>query len=84
MGGHQTSLYYPSDGWIFSLGLTGIKFWYRPFTGSISTIEAYIPFAGNEYFIGATGFTGIILTNFDTHSNFIIGTALHIAFNQLE
>jgi hypothetical protein len=84
MGGHPTSPYYPSDGWIFSLGLTGIKFWYRPFTGSISTIEAYIPFAGNEYFIGATGFTGIILTNFDTHGNFIIGTALHIAFNQLE
>jgi hypothetical protein len=85
MGGDSLHPENPSDGWIVSFGLGGVKFLYRPFTGNISTIEVFVPFViAEEYFFGATGFTGIAIRNIDSDNTFLIGTALHAAFNQLE
>jgi len=45
----------PARGWIFSLGLFGVKRWNGEFYGQISELMA-----GNDlHYIGATGFTGI-------------------------
>jgi hypothetical protein len=76
---------HPSNGWIFSIGLAGIKNWIPSFIGNISTMKVYVPFvADNTYFIGATGFTGISIllpSNDNDYYFFLIGTALHVSLS---
>ena len=54
--GHTT---HPGEGWIFTLGALGIRFWNGEMFGDISLPPIIEPITGSEYYPGITGFTGI-------------------------
>jgi len=64
----------PSEGWVSTIGLGGIKLWNGKFYGHLGSIPII-----NKYYIGATGFTGLKLYNSDG-INFI-GYARHVKLN---
>jgi hypothetical protein len=72
LGTHQ---YVPSTGWIFTLGLNGIKIWNDSFRGDLN-----IPFQGflSSYYPGITGFTGFHLYFINEDMNYFLGTSLWV------
>jgi len=76
LGTNYSSLY-PACGWVFTIGLRGIKYWDGAFYGQLSTILPWERFGENHY-IGIRGFTGIKVTDPETHEYFYLGTALRV------
>jgi hypothetical protein len=64
--------YNPSEGWVFTFGLNGIKTWDGPVYGNIFKI----PIGPFEYYCGAIGFIGIKILPFG--SGFYLGSALRV------
>jgi hypothetical protein len=72
----------PSNGWLFSIGLAGVKFWNNSFIGNISTMLFHsILDGGITCFIGIIGFTGIVINNSYSVNNYLIGSAFHVALS---
>ena len=70
--GHMGLPYpYPAHGWLFTIGLNGIKKWDGSFYGGLS-----------EGYMGAKGFTGIKILDLRSSEYFYLGTALKVAINQ--
>jgi len=69
--------YSPAYGWVFTIGLRGIKYWDGAFYGQMSTI---IPrfWWGIDGFLGVRGFTGIKVIDIENHQYFYLGTALKV------
>jgi hypothetical protein len=66
-----------AGGWIWTLGLLGVKTWSGTLTGIVTS--AY----WNPY-IAAFGFTGIkILMNSDSFENFYLGYAIHVKIDKV-
>jgi hypothetical protein len=61
--------YYPATGWIYTMGLNGVKTWNNSFGAGII----------NPFFwcLGATGFTGLSLL-LPNHERFYLGLALFV------
>jgi hypothetical protein len=71
----------PSNGWIFSIGLNGVKCWSSAFSGNMATIEYTVRFLGHFIIcVGAIGFTGLAITTLDMNT-FLIGSAFHVELN---
>ena len=74
-------LHAPADGWIWTLGLNGIKKWDGLFSGNFSSLPIFgiinrFPFC---YYLGAIGFTGIhISETLGNGSNYYLGNTLMI------
>ena len=70
--GPGVTSYNPANGWVYTLGLNGIKTWDGPIYGDIFNI----PLGPFEYYFGAIGFTGIKILPFG--SGFYLGSALRV------
>jgi len=66
---------YPATGWIKSSGLTGLSTINGSFIGSIRSLTSPL-YDYLTYFIGATGFIGLSITQNDG-SKFFLGVSLH-------
>lgn len=72
--------YYPSNGWIWTLGLLGIKKWDGTFYGQLGQIPQLWP--PRDYYIGANGFTGIkihIIKDKVILDTFLLGSAFKVS-----
>ena len=66
-----------AGGWIWTLGLLGVKTWNGTLTG-------IVPSAYWNPYIAAFGFTGIkILLNSDSFENFYLGYAIHVKIDKV-
>jgi len=70
--GPGETYYNPAEGWVYTIGLNGIKTWDGPIYGDIFNI----PLGPFEYYFGAIGFTGIKILPFG--SGFYLGSALRV------
>ena len=70
--GPGETYYNPANGWVYTIGLNGIKTWDGPIYGNILKI----PLGPFEYYLGAIGFTGIKISPFG--SGFYLGSALRV------
>ena len=59
---------YPANGWIFTIGLTGVKKWEGNIIGDIRLGLL-------DELVGVTGFTGIKIRNLDSNDVFYMGFA---------
>ncbi len=69
--------YIPAEGWVITLGITGLKVCNEPKWGKLRIFDiskAGPAYAAGTYFTGAVGFTGLIVKLFD--KKFYIGNAL--------
>jgi hypothetical protein len=72
-----SSTFRPSQGWINTIGLKGVKKWDGTFYGQLSR---YLQASFYGLYCGITGFTGIrtTLSFGDNFSTFIMGSALRV------
>jgi len=64
----------PSNGWIFTSGLNGIKEWNGSFYGSIGKIGGSL----GSYYLGVIGFTGIKISQGYSGKIYFLGNALRV------
>ena len=64
--------YHPAKGWVYTIGLNGVKIWNSPIYGGIFDISN--PY--DTHYLGATGFTGIKISPLG--SGFYFGSALRV------
>ena len=69
LGVQGTQWTYPAEGWVFTIGLTGVKNWEGNLIGDIRLGIL-------DEFIGVTGFTGIKIRNLNSNDVFYMGFAL--------
>lgn len=69
---------YPSSGWVYTLGLNGVKDWSDSFYGHISILSIPRTISRLDEFIGATHFIGLNINNAESEETFFIGTALRV------
>ncbi len=67
----QHAVYYPAEGWVRAIGLTGVKKWDGKFYGQLLKIDFGL---GGE-FLGGIGFTGFRM-NYGFLNTFFLGSAL--------
>lgn len=67
--------FFPADGWLWTIGLNGIKSWNGTFAGGFGPI-IMLWFMMHFYYSGVLGFTGIKL--FFNNKHFYLGTALQV------
>jgi hypothetical protein len=67
--------FFPADGWLWTIGLNGIKSWNGTFAGDFGPI-IMLWFMMRFYYSGVLGFTGIKL--FFNNKHFYLGTALQV------
>lgn len=69
-----------SHGWLISCGLLGIKNYGESFRGSLFDFvdPAFGPARNTYLHVGATGFTGLCLYDFNTDNTYILGQAIHV------
>lgn len=72
---------YPACGWVYSIGLRGIKKWNGAFYGQLPEILPWrrVP---NSFNFGVRGFTGIKITSPETDKYFYLGTALQVKIGE--
>jgi hypothetical protein len=68
--------YYPSDGWVWTSGLNGIKHWNDTFVGDVWFINSLYPPEVTKYYVGAVGFTGIKIGGGLNRDAFFLGATL--------
>jgi len=73
--------YYPSEGWVWTNGLNGIKEWNGTFVGDIWFFNSYYPPEVTKYYVGAVGFTGIKIGGGLNRDAFFLGTTLQVGFD---
>ncbi|MCK5030916.1 MAG: hypothetical protein KAR64_05575 [Thermoplasmatales archaeon] len=73
--------YYPSQGWVWTNGLNGIKDWNDTFVGDVWFINSYYPPQVTKYYVGALGFTGIKIGGGLNRDAFFLGTTLQVGFD---
>ena len=73
--------YYPSEGWVWTSGLNGIKDWNDTFVGDVWFINSYYPPEVTKYYVGAVGFTGIKIGGGLNRDAFFLGTTLQVGFD---
>lgn len=67
--------FFPADGWLWTIGLNGIKSWNGTFAGDFGPI-IILWFMMRFYYSGVLGFTGIKL--FFNNKHFYLGAALQV------
>jgi len=77
LGIQGTQWTYPAEGWVFTIGLTGVKNWEGNIIGDIRLGIL-------DEFIGVTGFTGLKIRNLNSNDVFYMGFALRTKIECLE
>jgi hypothetical protein len=79
--GQGPNMYYPSEGWIWTMGLNGVKKWNGSFFGGIFFLNLVSIASVEKYYIGAVGFTGLTVKRTLNGETIFLGTALRIALD---
>jgi hypothetical protein len=80
--GEGPNFYYPSEGWIWTKGMNGVKKWHGSFFGDVYffyTVASVILVV--KYYIGAVGFTGLTVKRVLNGETIFLGTTLRIALD---
>jgi len=80
--GEGPNFYYPSEGWIWTKGLNGVKKWHGSFFGDVYFfyfVMGVILIV--KYYSGAVGFTGLTVKRVLNGETIFLGTALRIALD---
>ena len=70
----EDPVHYPSDGWIHTIGLNGIKSYSEEFYGQLTKIWAIF----STYYSGIVGFTGINIREDESPTVFYLGFGLNV------
>jgi len=79
--GEGPNFYYPSEGWIWTIGLNGVKKWNGSFFGGISFFNFVSIASVVKYYYGAVGFTGLTVKPVLNGETIFLGTALRVALD---
>ena len=81
LGAHDGDTYrMPAKGWIWSLGVNGIKSWNDSFYGNLPILPIQY-LVGRIYYPGIIGYTGLALHTDDFKEFYFLGTALWLKIN---